>query len=94
MACISLLQLHAGLCCHRHALHIPMVISITPPLPGLREQVSPNQLLLSPSCLDGEQMPEGGPHTEAGPKPKLNPTGCATREEEGKSLRAAPGAVN
>ena len=49
MAHLRLLQLPAGLCHHRHSLHITFVAAISIPLPGLREQVSPNQpLLLSP----------------------------------------------
>lgn len=34
-------------------------------------------------------MLEVSPHTEMGPKPKLSPHGCTTKEEELKSLCAA-----
>ena len=47
-----------------------------------------------PSCLGGEQTPEGDLHTEAGPKPKLNPRSWANKEEKGKSLFAASGATD
>ena len=36
----------------------------------------------APSCLGKEKMPEGGPHAEVGPKPKLSPRGGVTTEEE------------
>ena len=39
-------------------------------------------------------MPEGGLHTEAGPKPKMNRKSYANKEEKGKFLRAASGAVD
>ena len=32
------------------------------------------------------QTPVGGPHTEVGIKPKLNPSDRATKEEDGKSF--------
>ena len=42
-----------------------------------------------PSRLVGEQMPENGPHTEMGSKPKLNPRATVAKEEDWKSLRAS-----
>ena len=35
-----------------------------------------------PSCLVGEQMPEGGPQADVEPKPKLSPRGSVAKEEE------------
>ena len=46
--CLRLLQLLVSLCCFRHSPHIQIVTAVSLPLPGLSEQVSPNQLLLSP----------------------------------------------
>ena len=42
----SLLQLPAGLCSHRHFVHVPVVPTLS--LPGLNEYVYPNQPLLLP----------------------------------------------
>ena len=39
-------------------------------------------------------MPEGDLHADVGPKPKLNPRSCANKEEKGKFLRVASGAVD
>ena len=39
-------------------------------------------------------MPEGDLHAEVGPKPKLNPRSCENKEEKGKFLYAASGAVD
>ena len=39
-------------------------------------------------------MPEGDLHTEVEPKPKLNPTYCANKEQKGKFLHAASGAAD
>ena len=61
----------------------------TPPSPGLNEPESPNQPILTPSCLGEEQTPEGNLHAEAGPNPKLNTRSCENKGEKGKSLRAA-----
>ena len=43
----------------------------------------------APSFLGGEQTPDGGAHSEVGPKPKLSPRGSPTKEEEQKSLHAS-----
>ena len=95
MVHLTLWQYPAGLCCRRHSPHILTVTAVSIPLSGLSEQVGLNQPLLSPpSCLSGEQMPEGSPHAEAEPKPKLNPRICETKEEKGKYPRAAAGAAD
>ena len=44
--------------------------------------------------MGGEQMPVGDLHTEAGPKPKLKPRRCVSKEEKGKFLHAASGAAD
>ena len=41
-----------------------------------------------------EEMPEVDLHAEVGPKPKLNPRICVNKEEKGKFLHAASGAVD
>ena len=41
-----------------------------------------------------QKMPSGDLHKEAGPNPKLNPRSCANKEEKGKFLPAASGAVD
>ena len=47
----------------------------------------------APSRLGWEFMPKDGPHTEVGPKPKLNPRSSVTNEEL-KSLLAAAQAAD
>ena len=47
------------------------------------------ELQFAPDICPGEQTPKGGPHAEVGLKPKLSPRGCATKEEELKSLPEA-----
>ena len=44
-----------------------------------------------PSCLVGEQMPEGGPHAKFVPKLKLSLRGFVTKEELKSLLAAAQG---
>ena len=39
-------------------------------------------------------MPEGGPHAEVGPKSKLSPRVCVTKEEELKSLQVPAQAMD
>ena len=48
----------------------------------------------APSGLGEEQRPEGGPHAEVAPKPKLSHRGCVAMEEELKSLCAVAQAVD
>ena len=48
----------------------------------------------NPILSEQEQKPEGNLHTEVGPNPKLNPESCENKEEKGKSLPAASGAVD
>ena len=43
--------------------------------------------------LSEKETPSGDLHAEAGPNPKLNPRSCANKEDKGKSLPAASGAV-
>ena len=72
---------------------VTVVTAVALPLHSLSEQVHPNQpLLLPPLAWVGKQTPEGGPHAETGPKPKVNSRGSGTKEEKGKSLCAATGA--
>ena len=65
-------------------------LSVAASLPShLSKQVCPSHLLpLTPSRLGREERPEGDPHAEVGPKPKVSPKlrSCATKEEELKSL--------
>ena len=78
------LELHTSFCHHRNSLHILIVTAVSLPLPSLSEQVSPSQPLLSPpSCLGGERTPEDSPHTEEGPKPKLNPRAVRPKKRKG-----------
>ena len=75
--------------------HIPIITAIPLRPPDLDMQKPCNQLLfLPPSCLGGEQMPEGDLHAEVGPKPQLNPRSCANKGENGKFIHADSGAVN
>lgn len=64
------------------------------PIPPKRVRVSHSVAAFAPTRLGGEQMLEVSPHTEMGPKPKLSPHGCTTKEEELKSLRAAAQATD
>ena len=48
----------------------------------------------NPILSGQEQKPEGNLHTEVGPNPKVNPRSCANKEEKGKFLPAASGAVD
>ena len=57
-----------------------------PSVPSAKFSVPQSAAAFAPSRLVGEQMPENGPHTEMGSKPKLNPRCGATKEEEQKSL--------
>ena len=67
----------------------------TPPSPRPERARAPESAAtLTPPCLSEEQMPSGDLHPEAGPNPKLNPGSCANKEEKGKSVPAASGAVD
>ena len=67
----------------------------TPPSPRPERARAPESAApLTPSCLSEEQMPSGYLHTEADPKPKLNPGRCANKEEKGKFLPVASGAAD
>ena len=79
--------LPVGLYRCRHSPHVPAVSAVPLTAPRPAEQVSPDKPLLSPlSCLGGEHMPEGGPPTETGPKPKLSTRGCVPKQQEGDLL--------
>lgn len=68
--------LPVGLYRCRHSPHVPAVSAVPLTAPRPAEQVSPDKPMLSPlSCLGREHMPEGGPPTETGPKPKLSTRG-------------------
>ena len=66
----------------------------TPPSPWLSEPDPPISCYFNPFLSGGEQMPSGDLHAKVGPNPKLNPRSCANKEEKGKSLPAASGAVD
>ena len=71
----------------------PTSVPLPPPIlsePEPPEAAAP----LTPSCLSEEQTPSGDLHSEAGPNPKLNPRSCVSKEEKGKFLHAASGAVD
>ena len=75
--------------CISAAVDTSCASQLWPPYPSLawaKLSVPQSAAAFAPSCLVGEQMPENGPHTETGSKPKLNPRCGATKEEEQKSL--------
>ena len=88
MAHLRLLQCHAGSPC------IPVITAVSLPPPSLNGQEPPVSSCFNPVLSGREQMPEGDLHAEVGPKPKLNPRSCANKEEKGKFLCAASGAVD
>ena len=69
-------------------------IRIFPSLPPEWARAPEAAAPLTPFCLGGEQTPSGDLHAEVVPNPKLNPRSCANKEEKGKSLPAASGAVD
>ena len=72
------------------SLHICTPPSPQPQWARVPESAAP----LNPSCLSEKQTPSGDLHAEPGPNPKLNPGSCVKKEEKGKSLPAASGAVD
>ena len=64
------------------------------PLPPKGASAPLSATPFAPSLLGGEQMPEGGPHTEVGLKPKLSPRDEATKGVKLKSLHAVAQAVD
>ena len=62
--------------------------------PALVSQSPLISCYFNPVLSEREQTPSGDLHAEAGPNPKLNPRGCANKEEKGKSLPAASGAAD
>ena len=74
--------------------HIPIITTI-PLLPPAWVSQSPLiSHCFNPVLSGQEEKPEGNLHTEVGPKPKLNPRGCANKEEKGTFLHAASGAAD
>ena len=73
---------------------IPIITTVPLPPPGRSEPEPPVSHCFNPVVSGQEQKPEGDLHTEVGPKPKLNPRSCANKEEKGKFLHAASGAVD
>ena len=103
-AWLRLLQLPAGLCYHRHcthSTHIPIVTAVSLTVPGLSEQVSPNQPLLSPTlawagsrCLRVAHMQrwcQNQSWTPGAVKPKKRKWNCSMQLQEQwiKSLQLA-----
>ena len=74
-------------------MHAPISHCLLP-LPPKQPRVPQSAADFAPSCLGGEQAPEGGPYAKEGPKPKLSPRGYVTKEEELKSLHAAAQAAD
>lgn len=86
----NLLKLPAGLHWHSHFTYTSAVATVS--LSGL--SVPKSAATFVPSCLVGEQMPEGGPQAEVGPKPKLSPRGSVAKEQEWKPLCVAAQAMD
>lgn len=86
MTDLKLWQLPAGLCLYRHSLHIPTLSAVFLLLPGPSEQVSSNQLLLSPCLAQVGNRHWRAAYKQVGPKPKLSTKDCVPKEEEGNSL--------
>ena len=82
MAQLRLLQHHAGFCCIRLTPHS---IPLPPPLISCS---------FNPLLSEGRTEPTGDLHAEAGPNPKLNPGRYGNKEEKGKFLPVASGAVD
>ena len=84
------------LCCN--FLFISDAVSIshnTPyPTPAWVNKCASISYFFHSSFQGSQQTPEGGPHEEVRPKPKLSPRGCETKDDEGKTLHAAVQAVD
>ena len=67
----------------------------TPPSPQPEWARAPKSAAsLTPSSLSEEQAPSGDLHAEASPNTKLNPGSYVNKEQKGKCLPAASGAVD
>lgn len=86
----NLLQLPAGLHQHGQFTYTPATTTVS--LSGLSVRKSATTFV--PSCLVGEQMPEGGPQAKVAPKPKLSPRGSVAKEQTWKPLCVAAQAMD
>ena len=73
---------------------IPIITTVPLHPPAWVSQSPLISRCFNPVLSGWEQKPEGDLHAEMGPKPKLKPRSCANKEEKGKFLCAASGAVD
>ena len=85
--CCNFLLVSAAACTrggsHQSECECPSCGHLIPPW---LEQASVPQSAVAFTPYHLEQMPEGGPHIEVGPKPKLSPRGCTAAQGRGTEI--------